>query len=108
MGELNDCHYCLAAHTVVASMAGVDAEEAVKIRKAEPTDSKHAALIAFVKAVLDTKGYVSDVQLQAIREAGYTDGQIVEIIGGIAQNTFTNLFNHVNDTEIDFPAAPAL
>ena len=108
MGQINECHYCLAAHTVIAAMAGVDADEAVKIRKGNPSDAKHNALIAFVNAVVATKGYVSDEQLQAVRNAGYSDGLIVEIIALIALNVFTNLFNHVNDTEMDFPEAPAI
>ena len=108
MGQMNDCHYCLAAHTVVGKMVGISAEEALNIRRDRPTDTKHKALVDFIKAVIETKGYVLDEQLRAVRDADYTDGQIVEIIGLIAQNTFTNLFNHVNETEIDFPEAPEI
>lgn len=108
MAEVNDCHYCAAAHTVISGMVGLDADETVKIRKGEPSDSKHKALLDFVKATVETKGYVSDAQLQAVKEAGFTDGQIVEIIGQISINVFTNLFNHVNDTAIDFPEPPSI
>lgn len=106
--EINECHYCLAAHTQIAAMANIDADEAINIRKGQPTDAKHKALADFSKAVIETKGYVSDSQLQAIRDAGYTDGQIVEILATLALNFYTNIFNHVNETELDFPEAPAI
>ena len=48
-------------------------------------------------------GQVTDQELEAVRSAGFSDEEIVEIIGNVAVNLFTNYFNHVADTEIDFP-----
>jgi len=100
--QLNDCQYCLAAHTSIAESVGISRDEAFKIRKGEPLDSKHLALANFAREVIETNGLIIDDTLSAIREAGYSDGQIVEIIACIALNFFTNIFNHVNDTELDF------
>jgi alkylhydroperoxidase family enzyme len=63
--------------------------------------------VDFAKQVIDTTGFVSDEQLDAFRDAGFGDEAVVEIIGLIAVNYFTNLFNHVNDTEIDAVFRPA-
>ncbi len=64
-------------------------------------DAKKQALVDFTQAVINTKGHVSDDQLNTFKGAGYDDAAVVEVIGGIAVNTFTNFFNHVNATEID-------
>lgn len=108
ISRANDCAYCEAAHTVIAGMAGIDGDEALNIRKGRASDPKHAALAAFALAVQNTRGYVSDEQLAAIRAAGYGDGAITEAVLVVAQTLFTNFFNHVNETEIDFPDVPAV
>lgn len=77
-------------------------------RRFQSTDSRQQALLAFVRKVIDTKGYVTDGDLAAVRDSGYSDGQIVESIGYIALATFSNFFNHVHDTQVDFPPAPKL
>ena len=65
-----------------------------------------------MRAIVATRGRVSDAQVQAVRAAGYGDGEIVEIVANVAANIFTNYFNHVAATQIDFPrvnaAAPAV
>ena len=108
ISQANDCRYCQAAHTAIAAGFGIDGDEAVRIRKGEATDSKIRALSEFVLAVQKTTGYATDAQLAAVRAAGYSDGAIAEAVAVIAQTTFTNFFNHVNETEIDFPVVPVI
>ncbi len=52
-----------------------------------------------------TRGTISDKELQAVRAAGYNDAQLVDISLALAVITFTNVFNRINDTTLDFPAA---
>jgi len=101
----NGCDYCLAAHTLIAKGAGFSEEEVVSVRQGEPSDAKHQALLKFVKQVIDTKGFVDDAEVTAVRDAGYSDGQIAEAIAFIGLATYSNLFNHVYGTELDFPKA---
>lgn len=101
----NGCDYCLAAHTQVSKGAGFSEDEVVSIRQGKPTDAKHQALLKFVSRVVDTKGFVDDADIQAVQDAGYTDGQIAESIAFIGLATYSNLFNHVYGTELDFPPA---
>jgi uncharacterized peroxidase-related enzyme len=101
--RVNGCEYCTAAHTAVGATVGIDEEHALKIRQGTSDDPRTQALIDFTRAVLETKGFVSDEQLDAFRGSGFDDAAVIEVIGGIAVNTFTNLFNHVHETEIDFP-----
>jgi uncharacterized peroxidase-related enzyme len=105
--QFNNCHYCLSAHTYLGKAAGLKEEEMLRIRQNTGTQ-KPAQLGRFARQVLEKKGFVSESELQAARQAGYTDEQLMEAVLVIAQTVFTNFFNHVNDTQLDFPAAPEL
>lgn len=98
-----NCDYCAAAHTAIGKSAGISDDQALDIRRGKAADRKEQALIDFTTAMLDEQGFVNDKQLDAFREAGFNDEAVVEVIAAIAVNTFTNYFNHVNETEVDFP-----
>ena len=100
----NECDYCLAAHTVLGARAGVSEDDLAAGRKAQASDPKAEAALTFAKAVIATKGFVTDEDLEAVRAAGYGDGEIGEIVAAVALNTFTNYFNSVGQTTLDFPA----
>ncbi len=100
------CDYCVAAHSLLSKLAGLKPEELKKIRDGEPTgDGKRDALIRFVCKLATTSGTVSDDDFAAIKAAGYSDAQLVDISLAFATTVFTNVFNRINDTDIDFPAA---
>lgn len=100
------CDYCVAAHNMLGKMAGLSTDEVRAIRHMESTgDAKRDALIRFVLGVLRQNGTVPDEAVSEIRAAGYTDAQLLAISYAIAMITFTNLFNRINDTDVDFPAA---
>ena len=99
------CDYCVAAHSLLGKLAGLKPDEVKNIRDDRPTgDAKRDALIRFVRGLAVTSGTVSDEEFAAIKAAGYSDNQLVEISLAFATNVFTNVFNRINDTEIDFPA----
>ncbi|MGN6122026.1 MAG: carboxymuconolactone decarboxylase family protein [Sphingomonas oligoaromativorans] len=99
------CDYCVAAHSLLGKMTGLSQDALRHIRAGEPTgDAKRDALIRFVKLLAGTSGTIAAGELDAIKAAGYTDAQIVDISLAIALTTFTNVFNRINDTAIDFPA----
>lgn len=108
VSEVNHCSYCVAAHTQAGKAAGLSNAELVAVREGSPSDSKHAALVSFVRQVVEKKGFVSDRQIEDFRQAGYDDEHIGEVITIIGQKTISNFFNHVHETEVDFPAAPEL
>ena len=99
------CDYCVAAHNHLAKLAGLKPEELKNIRDGKPTgDVKRDALVRFVRKLAATSGTVSDADFAAIKDAGYSDAQLVDISLAFATTVFTNVFNRINDTEIDFPA----
>ncbi|MBV8168558.1 MAG: carboxymuconolactone decarboxylase family protein [Alphaproteobacteria bacterium] len=99
------CDYCVAAHSLLLKLAGLAPEAIRQIREGKPTgDAKRDALVAFAWTLVTTSGTLSDTQVAVIRAAGYTDQQLVEISLAVALVIFTNVFNRINDTVVDFPA----
>ncbi|MBC00363.1 MAG: alkylhydroperoxidase [Rhodobacteraceae bacterium] len=109
VAELNGCGYCLAAHSYIgANMAKLDPVEIEANRRGHSTDPKADAAVRFAAQVVTARGHVSDEQVKAVKLAGYSDAQVVEIILHVAVNTLTNYANEVAQTVVDFPAAEAL
>lgn len=108
VGETNSCDYCVAAHTLLGGKAGLTQDETLAARSAESSDPKTAAALAFAQKLVKERGIVSDADVAGLREHGFTDGDIAEIVANTALNIFTNYFNHVAETVVDFPAAPKL
>ncbi|HEX9471189.1 MAG TPA: carboxymuconolactone decarboxylase family protein [Bradyrhizobium sp.] len=99
------CDYCVAAHSLLGKLAGLKPEELKNVRDGKPTgDVKRDALVRFVRKLAATSGTVSDADFAAIKDAGYSDAQLVDISLAFATTVFTNVFNRINDTDIDFPA----
>jgi len=99
------CDYCVAAHNYLAKLAGLKPDVLKQIRDGQPTgDAERDALVGFVRKLAQSSGTVSDEDFAAIKAAGYSDAQLVEISLAFATTAFTNVFNRINDTEIDFPA----
>lgn len=108
VSERRRCDYCLAAHTRIAMGAGLTADQALDARRGTGRDERSQAVLDFAGAVLAKDGFVSDDDLASFRDAGFTDQAVIEVVAAITVMTFTNLYNHVHETEIDFPAVPAL
>jgi len=70
-------------------------------------DAKANAAVSFAAKVVRDRGHVTDAGIKAVRDAGFSDGQIVEILAVTAENIFTNLLNVVAETDIDFPVVRA-
>lgn len=109
VAETNGCSYCLAAHNYLGTnLAKLSAEEISVNRRGSSLDAKAAAAVEFAVAITQQRGKVSESEVNAIRSAGYSDAEIVEIIAHVALNTLTNYLNEVLGTEIDFPAVDKL
>lgn len=108
VSQVNGCQYCLSAHTYVATQfAGLSADEIRRNRRGESESPRVAAAVAFARKVIETHGKVAASDLDAVRAAGYSDANVVEIIALSAQFMLTNFVNNVFDTEIDFPVVDA-
>jgi uncharacterized peroxidase-related enzyme len=103
VGEVNHCQYCLAAHSALGKMAGLGDEEIADSRRGASTDRKTEAILQFARKIVTERGWVSDDDVQTVRTAGVSDAEIAETVATVALNIFTNYFNHVAGTDVDFP-----
>lgn len=103
VADANACEYCLSAHTALGKMVGLQENEIAASRQAHSSDAKIEAALQFAHQLVVKRGEVSDSEVQAVRDAGYSDGEITEIVAHVALNIFTNYFNHVAQTVVDFP-----
>ena len=107
VGEANGCNYCLSAHSLLGKGAGLSDAEIAAARDGSSADLRIAEGLRFARAVVDERGAVADADLARVRAAGYSDGEIGEIVANVALNVFTNYFNQVAATAIDFPVVKA-
>lgn len=108
VGEANDCEYCVSAHCVLGKGAGLTEQEAADSRRGASSDPKTDVLLGFARKLVANRGLVDNGDIAAARDAGYGDAEIVEVVAHVGLNTFTNYFNHVAGTPLDFRKAPAL
>ena len=99
----NRCPYCIAAHTAAGRARGLDERALSDARRGSASDAKLAAALSFVQNLVRERGHISDTQLEAMRAVGWTDGDLVELVGHTIANTLTNYMHHLSKVPIDFP-----
>ncbi len=104
VGELNRCQYCVSAHTAIGKMVGLNEEDLMASRRGSSPEPKVQEALRFAQTIIARRGEVTDDDMDRLRRAGYSDGEIAEIVANVVLNVFTNYFNHVAQTEVDFPA----
>ena len=109
VSQVNNCKYCLAAHTVVGKMNGFTDQQVLEIRKAAISfDHKLAALAEFVKETATTRGEPSEGAVEALFKAGYTEASMIDILIVIGDKIISNYLHKITQLPVDFPAAPEL
>ena len=103
LAQQNACQYCLSAHTAIGRKAGLDGAEIEANRAGSSGDAKAAAAVAFARALAEHSGEVTSGEILAVREAGYGDAEIVEIITHVGMNILTNIIGKASRVAIDFP-----
>lgn len=104
VAEINGCSYCLSAHTYLGkNLAKLDDAEMTANRNGASNDPRADAAVKFAAKVARERGHVSEGDLRSVKMAGYSDGQIIEIVQHVALNVWTNYLNEVLKTDVDFP-----
>lgn len=106
--ELNQCQYCLSAHSALGKMQGLSEDEVLATRAGKSEASRAQAILDFTAAVVRERGKVTDDDLAEARDGGLTEADLVEVVGHVALNLLTNYLNNVAGTAIDFPKAAPL
>lgn len=103
LAQQNACEYCLSAHTAIGRKAGLSRVEIEANRAGTSRDAKAAAAVKFARSIAENTGEVTTAELTEIRNAGYSDAEIVEIIIHTGMNVLTNMVGKASRIEIDFP-----
>ena len=102
VSRYNECHYCVAAHSVIADMQKVPQDVIDAIRNDLPiADYKLEALRIFTTKVVDQRGWVSKEDIQAFLDSSYTRQQLIEVIMGVSLKTYSNYLNHIAEIPVD-------
>jgi uncharacterized peroxidase-related enzyme len=105
---VNNCEYCIAAHSIIAGMQKVRADVVQAIRDGRPiADKKLEALRRFAAAVVNSRGWPSDAETAALLSAGYGRQQVFEVVLGVGMKTLSNYANHIAKTPLDQAFASA-
>jgi alkylhydroperoxidase family enzyme len=100
----NNCHYCMPGHSMLMKLAGMPADVIEALREGTPiADARLEALRAYTRQLIEQRGHVTDAQLQALFDAGYTKRQALEVLVGLAAKLLSNFTNAIAKTEIDTP-----
>lgn len=106
VAQANRCDYCLAAHTALGKGAGLTAEVLAAAQSGQSGDPKTAAALAFALKLVARRGQVDVGDIGNLRQAGFGDGQIVEILAHVALNIYTNYVNVAFEVPLDFDQVP--
>jgi len=109
VSQVNECEYCVAAHTMIGKMNGFTDAQVLEIRSGTASfDPKLDALARLVKAIASQRGKIDGTLLDAFFAAGWTKENLVDTIVTIGDKTITNYLHSVTQVPVDFPAAPTL
>jgi len=103
LAQQNACEYCVSAHTAIGRKAGLNGAEIEANRAGTSQDSKAAAAVKFAKALAEHNGEVTTAEILEVRNVGYSESDIVEIITHVGLNVLSNIIGKASQVEIDFP-----
>ncbi|WP_426415234.1 carboxymuconolactone decarboxylase family protein [Aestuariirhabdus sp. LZHN29] len=103
VAQKNACEYCVSAHTALGRKAGLSPREIEANRAGTSEDEKAAAAVVFARSLAEHQGEVTTAEILAVRNAGYSEADIVEIITHVGMNVLTNILGKASRVEIDFP-----
>ena len=98
----NACHYCVPAHTAIAKSMQVDDAITAALRDGTPLPTARLeALRTFTLQVVRQRGHLSEAEVQAFLDAGYSQRNVLEVILGYSQKIMSNYTNHLANTPVD-------
>ncbi len=109
VSQVNDCLYCLSAHTAISKMNGFTDEQILEIRQGEASfDPKLDALAKFTRNITINRSKPTEDTLEGLFQAGYDKANLIDILMVIGDKTISNFINGATQIPVDFPVAPEL
>ena len=100
---VNDCAYCVSAHSFRGAKIGMSESDLAATQKAQSDNAKDQTALQFVVTLIEQRGQIPDNDYAVLKASGWSDEEIGEIVAHVALNVFSNYFNHVAQPELDFP-----
>jgi len=104
VSEVNNCNYCLSAHTLMATMKGFTKDDTIAFRKGVSTDKRINTIIQLAKSLAENKGKADEAVLQNFFDEGFDETALMDLIGLVTLRTFTNYVYANTQIPVDFPA----
>ena len=101
--QANSCQYCVSAHSLLGKNAGLNPQQLIAARSAQPGTDRAAAIASFTKALVEHRGHIPTETLDQLKASGLSEADFLEIIANVVATTLTNYANNVARTTIDFP-----
>ncbi len=103
LAQQNSCEYCLSAHAAIGRKAGLNGAEIEANRAGTSQDAKAAVAVKFARSLVANMGEITTAELIEMRDAGYSESDIVEVITHVGMNILTNMLGKAGRVDIDFP-----
>ena len=103
VAQKNSCEYCVSAHTAIGRGTGLSNEEMTAARAGSSADAKAAVAVRFARSLVEHQGEITAAELREMRDAGFSESDIVEVITHVGMNILTNMIGKASRLEIDFP-----
>jgi alkylhydroperoxidase family enzyme len=101
VAEHHGAEASIALHVRTARQAGLALDDVALAREWDARDPREAALLRLLQAAATTKGTPPEHLHEAVREAGWTDEEVLEALAVVAMETFTALVNVAGDVPAD-------
>jgi len=108
VSQVNNCVYCLSAHTVIGKMNGFTDEQLLDIRRGKATDARLNALVALAASITENRGNAHAALVDDFFAQGYTNENLVDLLLQISDKTAMNYLHNLTKIPVDFPLAPSL
>ncbi|NVN17194.1 carboxymuconolactone decarboxylase family protein [Muricauda sp. HICW] len=109
VSQVNNCIYCLSAHTAIGKMNGFTDEQILELRAGKASfDSKLDALARLAKNITENRGATDQQVLADFFAAGWTKENLIDTIVLVGDKTITNYIHRTTKVPVDFPEAQPL
>ncbi|NDV41965.1 carboxymuconolactone decarboxylase family protein [Flagellimonas sediminis] len=109
VSQVNNCDYCLAAHTAIGKMNGYTESQILELRAGKASfDTKLDALAKLAKNITENQGKADASILENFFNAGWTKENLIDTIVLVGDKTISNYINNTVGTPIDFPEVQPL
>jgi uncharacterized peroxidase-related enzyme len=109
VSQVNNCLYCLSAHTAIGKMNGFSEDQILELRAGEASfDNKLDALARLARNITETRGRTEVYVLENFFNAGYTKGNLIDTISLVGDKTISNYIHNTTQVPVDFPLAQPL